>query len=593
MDLHALYKEAKQERLRYIPLWESVAKYAGITLNLDKVRNDLGYSVQKDTVGQQDKYIDDPSAAIAVNQAGDYLNGIMWGNYQDTFYLEPSDEVVQRVGANNPQILDYFRYATSRALYHFGHSEAGLSNAAKPYVYDQVSVGTSAIGVYANPLYKEGRAENALMFRSYGVGNLAILEGANGLVDYCFVQYDWRINRIIAELAIKNGKLDKEVFNQMPSKLQTAYKNKDYSKTFPIIFAFYPKDDFDPAKSGSRGSRFKSCWFLDDGEQSKPFLHMDEKDRPISVGRMIRIRGEIYGRSSGTMLISSIRLLDFIMKTAIEAMEKIVRPNVYTYGGAIIGDDVLDLSADGIITVNPNFAGKGAPVNPTYTVGDISPIANFLMPYLKENITTGFKVDTLLDFSSAKEMTATESMQRFVIRGKSLSGLLLQQKEQQDHLIKRALTLLWDAEALGLRSDVLGEMGIREYEKKGLGQMIIPDAVLEVKKQGRAWYNIRYNNELEKLTRTEGVEQLNIFLQGLMAQMQMNPQIAQAVDWYKLASDFAKSTDNADKVISEDEFKAALQEQAQREQAMMAVQAAETATKAEMQNAQAQKAMRE
>lgn len=71
-----------------------------------------------------------------------------------------------------------------------------------------------------------------------------------------------------------------------------------------------------------------------------------------------------------------------------------------------------------------------SPIIPIQDVGDPSKLVAWLIPYLNEKVATAFGIDVLLDFAANSDMTATESLQRFSIRGKSISGMILQQKTE-------------------------------------------------------------------------------------------------------------------------------------------------------------------
>jgi len=218
---------------------------------------------------------------------------------------------------------------------------------------------------------------------------------------------------------------------------------------------------------------------------------------------------------------------------------------------------VLDTSPDGLTVFNTNAAGRGEnPTFPIYDVGDPSAILNFLVPYLNEKITTAFKIDALLDFNSDKDMTATESLQRYAIRGKSLAGFLLQQKNEQ--LVpnsKRAISLLLAMGELGAHPLDAPDLAKKLRENKR-NERIIPEEVIEVIESGRPWYELRFNNELEKLTRTQAIESMIQLINSITGIAALNPDITEAVNWYKLLKDINDNLDyNSQLLISEDEFK--------------------------------------
>lgn len=571
-----IYDDARNLRLSYAPLWASIAKYVGIQHNPSFMMSNMdggGVANKSNNSEQKDQYIDDSTASESVNQASNYLHGIMWGNVDDIFEIVPSNNF--DLDTLSDEVKKWYKNVlTKKSLFQFNHIEAGLSNATQRYYYDQWAFGTSAIGCYLNNNFIDGIDENALCFKYYGVQEMCIVEGSNGMIDYCFVVYNWTSNQIVNEVCVAGGEIQEDIYNKLPSKIRKAWEKKDYSQKFSMVYGFYPKRDFNPKMMGKKGYKYSSVWFSNCGERDDAVIQeYDAKERPISVGRMLLASNEVYGRSAGTMLISAIRMLNFLMTTAIDSIEKMSNPALVVQGGALYGDDAFESGAGGLVVLNNNYNATGKAIEPMYAVGDISGIYNILMPYLKDNITKGFSLDMLLDFNSSQEMTATESMQRFAIRGKSIAGLLRQQRIAQTGVIKRGVSLLMEANM------IMGEDGF-------LGE--VPQEVIEMYNSGKSWFDIKYNNEMERLTKTENVEKLTQLLQGIMAIAQMKPEYLDMVDWYSLVKQYAEITDNGDKVMNRELFEAKLQQNAEAQAQMMQMELAKKGSEAERNMAHSQ-----
>lgn len=566
-----LYEDTKTRWERKRSEWQEISHYVGIGVDPDYV--DMRGSNQ-DNARDLDECIDDPTSAISVNQGGDYLLGVMWGTGEEVFDLVPSRYVTELVDA--AVVEDYYSFASNQALYHMNHEDAGFSTAMRPYTYDQFAFGTSGIGTFKNKGFEENIDENALIYRGFGVDNTMLDEGKSGQPEIVFAIYNWKVNRIIGEFAKTNGVVDEAKLAKLPKQIREAYASNSYNEQFQIVFGFYPREDFDPKFKGKRGTRYKGVWFMDDQNDGEPFFEEDFAERPIAMARAIKVRGETYGRSFGTMLISTIRSVNFMVGSSIEIVDKMTSPALGMLSNAIFGDSALDTSPDGLTIFNQSLANAsgGNPIFPIHDVGNPEAILNFLVPYLNEKIVTAFKIDALLDFSSAKEMTATESLQRFAIRGKSLAGFLLQQKnEQLVPTTKRSVSVLLSMGELGVDPKKEAERA-SALKAGGRSERVIPDAVLQVMQSGRPWYEIKWNNELEQLTRTETVQNLVQIIQAITAISALYPQIIEAVDWYKLLKDINDNLDyNNQILISADEFKEKLAAAAEQQQQVMAAQA--------------------
>jgi len=545
--LKSWHNELKQKSNENQSLWEDISKVVGITVN---PRNKTGKNMSKegDTL---DSEVNDPTAALSVNQAGDYLLGIMWGTGEKVLELQPTEEILQKV--DGATIAPYYKFATKILLSQMNNAEAGLSTNLKPYVYDQVSFGTSGIGVYPNENF--GIESNALVFRSYGVDNIDIDEGKSGLINVIFVTYQWRVNRIISEFCYKGGVFDEKLFAKMPESVQKNHNAKNINEEYTIIQAIFPREDFDPKLQGKRGTRYKGVWYMED-EKGKELLKEDYSTIPVAVARAIKVRGQVWGRSSGTLLISTIKCVNYVVGETVKILEKMENPSLGIWNNAIFGDSVVDSSPGGLVVFNEGVGNpQKNPVFPLHDVGDPTGIIQYLIPYFNEKITSGFKVDLLLDFSSAKEMTATESLQRYVIRGKSLSSLMQQQKvEMLEPMTHRSVSLCDRSKLLGVDPSVNKKVA-KKLKNLDRSDAIIPDIVLEYKNAGKPWYKIKYNNELDKLSRTEAIENILQIINLITAISGLYPIIVAAIDWFKLVQDLNTYL-ALDYAISADEFKA-------------------------------------
>jgi len=584
-NIYSLYTQLKTVRERYkARLWNDISKFVGIAVDPD---------YQQDTqpkTDDLDEFVDDPTSAISVNQAGDYMLGIMWGTGEDVFKIVPSRYVTELV--DSELVQEWYDFASDQTLYHMNHADCGYTTALRPYAYDQQAYGTSGIGIFPNKSFINRVADNALIARNYGVDNICIASGKNGVIDIVFATYKWKVNQIIAEFCMTGNSVDNKLVAKLPRPIQQACNKNNINEEFIIVFGSMPRDDYDPKLKGKRGTRYRGVWFMEkESAGSSIFFEEDFAERPISIARAILVRGEDYGRSGGTMLLSTIRSVNYMTSSAIQIIEKMANPSLGLWSNAIFGDSVLDTSAEGLTIFNQSLMGNAqAPTFPLYDVGDPSALVEFLIPYLNEKITTAFKIDALLDFSSAKEMSATESLQRYAIRGKSLSGMLLLQKNER--LVpdaRRAISILYNMNELGVNPNTMKDAA-KKLKAAGRQNRVIPDAVLKVMESGRPWYELRWNNELEKLVRTEAVQNLIQILQAIGGIAALYPDIINAVNWYKLLKDINDNLDaNNQILISEDEFKKIVADMAKQKMAAMALQAGQASAEIDKNSSQANK----
>lgn len=568
-QIYKIYTELIANGERYKPLWDRIAQLVGISVEPDYLWTNNNVKSQ-----QLDDFVDDPTSALSVNQAGDYLVGLMWGTGQGVFTLKPSRYVTALV--DKSVVQDYYEWATSQVLYHMNHPDCGYVQSLQPYSYDQFSFGTSGIGLFKNQAFLRRIEENCMVARNYGIDNTRIKDGKAGGPDIGCAKYHWNCARIISEFCTIDGIVSDTAIATMPNGIQNAYRDKSYNTEFDLIFLWTPRDDFDPALRGRRGFKWRGVWFTDEGgATSRIFCEESFKERPVNMARMIKVRGEDYGRSSGTMLLSSIGSVNYMFAITQEILEKMADPALGAFGNAIFGDGVLDTSANGLTIFNQQFASNGQPpIFPIHDVGDPEPIIKFLLPYLNEKITTAFKIDALLDFNSAKDMTATESLQRYNIRGKSLAGLLTRQKnERLIPDVRRGVSICWECGELGTNPQTAAPDAVKKLRQNKQGQQIIPSQVLEVMAEGKPWYEIEFNNELEKLLETQKIQALVQIIQSVTAIAAIYPDIVHAVDWYQLLQDINENLDIDGKImVSAADFKNVIATAAKQRAQMMQAQ---------------------
>ena len=154
-------------------------------------------------------------------------------------------------------------------------------------------------------------------------------------------------------------------------------------------------------------------------------------------------------------------------------------------------------------------------------------------------------------------------------------------------LIKRCVSICLKKGVLGV--DPTDETRIAEIIESGRQERIVPDAVIECIKEGKPWYKIKFNNDVDKLGQGEKVEDLLKLINVITALMSVNPQIASAINWYKLLADVSEALGLKDNIVSENEFRAQIETQAQAQAQMMQAQINETQARSTRENAMALK----
>lgn len=538
------FKELKTERNKYIPRWKEIQNYVAITNEVSSEFEDT-----KQPSEQKDVFINDPTAFICTNQAGDYLAGILWS--LNAITLEPSD-YIKKI-AKGEDLSDFYKNATKVTLDQMNSTDAGFQTILKSYCYEQFSYATSGIGTFLSKEFENEQSECCLTFKPYGVWNSCIDEGSNNKVNVIYTVYHWRLNQIIEEFCFTQNQFDKKKYKNLPEEIQRAYESNKFNQKFKLVYGILPNNHYKMAKRGKVGAKFKGYWFLETANEVFQIDYFNEI--PISMCRAIRVNNQIYGESSGTLAISSIKMLNHISGNTVDNIEKTTDAPLGVLSGALVAGNVINRSAGSVTQFNAQAQGSSqSPIFPISQAGDISAVVNFLIPLLKKDITNIYKIDQLLDFNNQNQMTATESSYRMSIRGKSINGLLTQQKtECIEPTCHRSISVIKDCGLYGVVLDNLPERTPEEiaYKEKVKAEgEYIPDVVAKAMKDNKIWYKLKFNGELEKLCNAEIYEAIGRFLQYLNAILQIKPELANAINAYEFL-DLLKGVSNLvnDKLI--------------------------------------------
>jgi len=533
------YVELKSERSRYVSRWKDVQNFVAIT---NEVNTDFEDTKQPNE--QKDVYINDPTAFISVNQAGDYLAGILWNLNAVT--IEPSKYIKDKMGDKDTS--DFYKKVTDIFLEQMNSTDAGFQSILKSYCYEQFSYGTSGIGTFKSKEFEKGQSECCLSFKPFGVWNSCIDEGSNNKIDVVYTVYHWRLNQIIEEFCYEKGELSDRLIRELPEQIQRAFEANKFNEKFKLIYGILPNNSYTIGKRGKAGAKFKGYWFL---ENSNKVFRVDYFSKmPIAMCRAIRVNNQVYGESSGTLAISSIKMLNYVAGNTVDNVEKQNDPALGIVSGALVSGNVINRSAGAVNTLNASAMANGNPIFPISQAGDISAIVNFLIPELKKSIINIFKIDQLLDFNNNTKMTATESSMRMSIRGKSIYGLLSQQKSETiEPICHRAISIILECGLFGKSFSEIKNLPEENQLQYAIKQELlkeedfIPEEIEEAMKDGKIWYKLKFNGELEKLCNAEIYEAIGRFLQYLSAVLDIKPELVNAINAYEFL-ELLKSVSN-------------------------------------------------
>lgn len=490
-ELQDHYNQMKDEKSKCSDRFDKIGKLVNLT-DVDSQTVNEGQEVAN--------YVNDSTAYQAMIQSGRSFVGILW-NGKGTFkFLPPNDMKDDPEDDFDEDLLKFYERATDIVINQMDDSDAGFSKALERYGNAYQSVGNGGIGVHLNTEYLEDNADNALEFRFYGVNNSVIDEGRGGIIEYIFSDYEWTVAKLVRTFAFVGDVLDKKVYEKLPESWRKAYEAKQYTEKFKFVYAFQPNEEFKRGKKGKKGARYVGYYFSND---DNCLFHTEYyAKRQICFVRDILMNDEIYGRAQGTVLLPAIEMLNYIMGTAIENIEKQTDPAFGILAGLLQNDKVIDTSAGAATVVNPIDLQGNTPTFQLQNIGDISGLVNFLLPVLREEIRQGFDVDLLSEVNMTKDMTAQEFLGRLKLRAEGLRNRL---KTNMENLLKPLI----EASAY-----------LCVFAKAIDG---VPDEVMKRIESGKKWYEIKFMNDLGRLTNVDLIDGINKLLMIGAQLIQIDP----------------------------------------------------------------------
>lgn len=527
-----LYESLRNEKQKYVATWEEIAKYTNINMTQIQTPYD------KNKGEGIDHKIYDPSVILAINSAANNLFGILIGD-GDFFTLKPSAQL-QKVlkDESNEEVNEYFKFLNETLQREFNNAEGNFKSCYLMHLRDSATFGTSGVGVARS---NRPHSDGILDFINFSVDVLTIGEGRSGSVDHITLDYKWSATQIISSFFLTDDRLDERKLKHIPSFILDNY-NQQVQTPIAIRYTIIHNPLYKHNADGKLGSKYLGLWYLP--QNDKTILHIEYyKKRPLHIVRVDKIRAELYGRADGTKIISTIRLLNNVIKEIVDNIAKQNRPPLAIFRGGLVNRDILDLTAGAaneIQLFNGNIAN---PIQKLMDVGDPSALVKFIIPYFKEVITTAFHVDILLDSNSGGNHTATEMVQRYNIRAKMLYSLVYQHlSEVLTPLIDSALSILYQAGALGIsetQQQIMQQRNpllIQDPEQ----QTIIPEPILTLMAKGKQWYDIDYTADLARASLAAKLENMQRLLSFTAPLMQADQSLQAAFKSY----DYVKTIDN-------------------------------------------------
>ena len=280
--------------------------------------------------------------------------------------------------------------------------------------HDLITFGTAA-------MFIEEDDEDILKFSTRHINEIFIAENDKGRIDTVFRKFSLSARAVMQKFG--------DVSMNIATKAQ-----KDPYEEVEIMYAVYPRSDFDPKKQDKQNMPFESVYL--DAESGDELSVSGFREFPFVVPRYLKASHEIYGRSPAMTALPDDKMLNEMSQTTIKSAQKQVDPPL------LVPDDGFMLPVR-TIPGGLNFyrAGTRDRIEPL-NIGANTPLGLNMEEQRRNSIRNAFYVNQLM-MQSGPQMTATEVIQRNEEKMRLLGPVLGRlQSELLKPLIDRTFALI-------------------------------------------------------------------------------------------------------------------------------------------------------
>lgn len=368
----AQFERAKSDRYVWNNHWQEIAdfvipsrEFSGSTIRGAQKRSRIFNSTA-------------PEAAVSLASA---LEGMLFNTSIRWFALGTEDESLN----SDSLMQDWLYDTTSKMLAYFDNTETGFSTSAHEIALDWVSFGTGVM------LLQE--RDDLLKYESRQLSNIYIAAGESDDITDLFREIEmpaWEVVKKFPDTASeKTRKMAED-----PKKHDTAVK---------IIHFIFLREKRDVFKQNKTNKKWGSVYIEVDQKSLLDEGGFDEN--PYIISRWSRGAGEIYGRSPAMNVLPTIKVVNTMARTIIEASELAVRPPLMVAAGTIEGP--IRTAPGSLIYVRQGTRDYPQPL----TTGARPDVGLELMKEEEEKIQQAFFADRLR-LPQNDRMTATEIIER-------------------------------------------------------------------------------------------------------------------------------------------------------------------------------------
>lgn len=367
------FKSAKSDRVNWDNHWQDIANYVLPTRD---------FQTQKSKGSQRRGLIYNTTAPEAAVQLSAALEGMLFNTGIRWFELTTEDEDVNKLH----EVREWLYDSTNRMLAYFDNTNSKFSLSAHEIALDLVSFGTGVMLVQ--------ESKGALKFQARDLSGIYLKASDDGDIVDVFREFTMPAWECV-EVFGKDG------VSEQTLKCSGDPEKKD--KEIKILHHVYLRLDRDYTKLDKTNKQWGSYYCEIDQKHSLSEGGFDEN--PYIIVRWSKSAEEVYGRSPAMQVLPTIKVVNAMARTILEASELAVRPPVVVGAGTMEGP--IRTSPGSIMYVRQGTRDVPQPFNS----GARPDIGHELMDREEMKIQKAFFADRL-SLPEQDRMTATEIIER-------------------------------------------------------------------------------------------------------------------------------------------------------------------------------------
>ena len=368
------FKKSKSDRVNWDGHWQDIADYVLPTRDFQTKQKMKG-SQRRGTIYNTTA----PEAAVQLAAA---LEGMLFNTGIRWFELTTDDESVNKLH----EVREWLYDSTNRMLAYFDNTNSHFSLSGHEAALDLVCFGTAVIlATDSDGIFK---------FQARDLSGIYLKANDAGDIVDVYREFTMPAWEVVETFGMENCSEDCQKCVEDPDKRD---------KEITVLHYVYKRMSTDYGKIDKLNKPWASCYYEVDAKHTLSEGGFDEN--PYIIVRWSKASEEVYGRSPAMEVLPTIKVVNAMARTVLEAAELAVRPPVIVGAGSMEGP--IRTAPGSIMYVRQGTRDLPQPFNS----GARPDIGHEMMDREETKIDKAFFADRLA-LPELDRMTATEIIER-------------------------------------------------------------------------------------------------------------------------------------------------------------------------------------